>query len=60
MDGNFEFAPELYYGTSHVLSVAGSKFNNYPLDRQGDRYMYDFTSKPSFLMPQGHVRDWGE
>jgi hypothetical protein len=26
--GGFEFAPELYYGTDRILSVAGGRFNN--------------------------------
>ena len=30
-DGPLEFAAELYYGTSHVLNVAGGRHNDYPL-----------------------------
>lgn len=65
-DGPLEFAAELYYGASHVLNVAGGRHNDYPLfddrpfDRWDDKYLYDFTHKPSYIMPRGHVRDWGE
>lgn len=60
MDNGFESTPELYYGTDRVFSVAGGRWNNYPLDDPGDDFVYDFTGKPSFIMPAGRVRDWGD
>lgn len=55
-----EFAAELYFGASHTLNVAGGRHNDYPLTGFDDNYLYDFTHKPSYVMPSGHVRDWGE
>jgi hypothetical protein len=57
--GSFDAAPEFYYNALSFMNVAGGAASSYPLRTPLGGRPYDFTSRPSIVLPTGHVADWG-